>query len=176
MIEVYKYDSVTEEEMTKLLLKHQFRNLFSMLDELHNEGSRLNIDFPLKWLISSIDRRASDGKLRYEIQKGNHKDSRAVDIVPIINEQEIRLPIPLNRNLLLMDLFTAKMSLIPLSTLPLIAFEADHIHCDINGPPGLYRLKKVRSFFDSLMHNALAYATAGTYWQALNNGELVKIL
>lgn len=148
-IKFYKYPTVTEPEIKKMMSKPQFKKFFSKLDEMATIPG-----FPTKWLITSIDRQTRTGQLRYPVERGNHVDSNAVDIVPLQPNMVIRLPIPLNRNMVFMGLFKQQFDQIsdgPLS-LPIIAFEADHIHVDIMHPYSVALLNKTRSFLDAAMH------------------------
>lgn len=142
-MEVYAFSTVTDAEIDLLLKKPHFVNLFKILSYI----SKLQY-FPKKWLITSIDYSSVDGKPRVSKQGGNHYNSNAVDIVPLTSDLMIRLPIPLNRNLLMLNTFKVAAKQLFLDPLPIMAFEADHIHCDINHPGGVAYFNQVRPAFD----------------------------
>lgn len=167
----YKFDTVTHPEVLKMMENPKFLFFFKGLDDL------ADIDgFPLMWLISSIDRSSADGQLRFPKEGGNHVDSHAVDIVPLQYDENknkiIRLPIPLNRNLLLHNVFRTVFTGSATSSYPFIAFESDHIHVDINHIGDVVYLNKVRGRLDSVLNNWLTRARHPKLRQAIDNGKL----
>lgn len=167
----YKFDTVTDLEVSKLLMFPKFKNLFKLINEFS-----LYPGAPKSWLLTSIDTSSSDGKPRYGAKSANHFDSHAVDIVPLSNDLVIRLPIPLNRNYLLMKLFRQLGSEMfnSFDLLPIIAFEADHIHCDINNQGGFFYLNETRSFMDSAIHRLVT--SVPLYKSALSDKKLIPIV
>jgi len=174
-INYYRYVTVSDSEVSHMMSSIKFQNLFRLLNLLYNDALNIGVLFPSQWLITSIDRYAKDGNLRYPVERGNHYDSHAVDIVPLENPNSIRLPITLNRLCLLHDYFISGFKSFNKSEMPLIAFESDHIHSDINGPPGIYRLKDTRPYFDTLVYNILKLNPQSFLAKALNSKELIKL-
>lgn len=150
----YKFSTVSEPEIEKLLSRPKFQLFFREM----NEMARID-GFPQIWLISSIDKSAADDRQRTADKPGNHYDSRAIDIVPLSilkdNKMVIRLPIPLNRNLLLMSLFRETFEKHESKAFPVIMFEADHIHIDVNHLGQVFYLNTPRSPLDRRIFNSI---------------------
>lgn len=172
-ITVLFYDSVSDEEIIKFKEHDALANSLKLIDLLGVDATNCGLKFNKKWLISSIDRNVKDGSLRFPYEQGNHYDSRAIDIVPLTDDELVELPIPLNRNLLLIDYFIEGFKLFARDSLPLIAFEADHLHIDINNPPGIYRMKRTRSFLDHIVHS-VSQKLASLLNKAVNDGTLIQ--
>lgn len=167
----FKFQTVTQPEVTKMMKHPKFIFFFQGLDNLSAIQG-----FPMMWLISSIDRSSADGQLRFPKEGGNHANSHAVDIVPLQYDKNknkiIRLPIPLNRNLLLHNVFRTVFSGQDLDNSPFIAFESDHIHIDINHPGDVVYLNKVRPKLDSFIGNLTSIIRHPKLIQAIDNGKL----
>lgn len=173
-IELLFYDSVTDDEKQRAGSHPQLMNALKLIDMLGSDATNCGLKFNKKWLISSIDRNVVDGTLRYDSEQGNHYDGRAIDIVPLTDDEMVELPIPLNRNTLIMDYFIEGFKQFPRSALPLIAFEADHLHIDINNAPGIYRLKRTRSFLDHVVHS-LSQKISSLLNKAINDGTIIQL-
>jgi len=161
-------DSVSASEFDKLIKNKRFDNLFKLINSLSKDEL-----FPQTWLISSIDNLPS-GEARYPKEKGNHYASQAVDLVPLSKDDVIRLPIPLNRNLLLMRLFktAANDAHNKGFDLPIIVFEADHIHCDVNHDFKVIYINQTRSYLDKFIHSK---SISGLLHDAINDNKLIEI-
>lgn len=172
----FKFDTVTIPEVTKLMSSPRFQNLFRGMDELNKIPG-----FPHMWLITSIDRSSVDGELRFTKEGGNHRDSCAVDIVPLQfdanGKKIIRLPMPLNRLFLLQSLFRTKFTLKNHANYPIIAFESDHIHADINHDGDVVYLNKVKSKLDRIVSSLLVKAggKVSDLNKAINDGQLYSV-
>lgn len=141
---IYLFKTVSDYEVKLLLSQIKFQNLFKII-----KAVSLLQGFPKNWLLTSIDYSSQDGSPRVlKGNSGNHFDSHAVDIVPLTSDLKIRLPIPLNRNLLLMKTFKGVCEKYDSQELPIIAFEADHIHCDVNHNGGVAYFNQVRRLLD----------------------------
>lgn len=165
---VYAFSTVSQQEIDKLLSKPHFQNLFKLLKNVSSLPG-----YPTNWLITSIDYSSTDGKPRVQKNGGNHFDSNAVDIVPLTSKLTIKLPIPLNRNLLLLRTFKSAAIRMNLDPLPIMAFEADHIHCDVNHPGGVAYFNQVRPSFDKKIANlAKSLPFVGS---AIDDGQVIYL-
>lgn len=104
-------------------------------------------------LVTSIDRNAFTGKLRTIADPTvSHYDSHACDytFVKMTKDKYIpHLPIPLNRNKLMGDVFAHLIqSKSDINDMPLIALESDHIHTDDLRSGRLIYYREVRPLFD----------------------------
>jgi len=169
-IKYKNFVTVTPPQVSKLLTRPKMRNLFKLMDRLAQVPG-----FPLNWLVVSIDLSADDGAPRISKGSVNHVDSQAIDIVPLGSDGKVRLPIPLNRNLLLQKIFTVVYSDMKAEGLmmPFIAFEADHLHIDVNQSQRVTRLNITRTFTDKKIH-ALASRNL-ILMKALNNRSVEAI-
>jgi hypothetical protein len=168
----FKYKSVSDPEMDKLLKRPKMRNLFKLLKAYSKQVPGA----PPYWLVTSIDR-SRNGTMRVTRWKpGNHYDSRAVDVVPLNNQKRISLPIPLNRNLIIMrslKILGHKMFPHVQRDLPIVAFEADHIHTDVNNTGGFKQYNVTRPFLDGPHHRAAQ--SSPILKEALDSGKLLGI-
>lgn len=167
-MKLHSFTTVSDAELTKLLSYKKMRNFFLILEAI----SRLP-GVPENWLITSIDFSAHTKQARSLTNGVNHVNSQAVDVVPLTDSLLIRLPIPLNRNLLLMRLFHSQLKTFPINELPIIAFESDHIHVDVNHKGGVAYFNKVRPSLDRVI--AAFTSTNSGYRSALDNAELIYI-
>lgn len=167
MFDLYKFKTVSDAEIKALLDQKKFVNLFTILRTISDIPG-----FPNVWLITSIDYAAKTGLPRSNDGSVSHVNSQAVDIVPLTDNLQISLPISLNRNLLVMNTFKTIARRFAKADLPIIAFEADHIHADVLHPGGVAYLNKVRPLLDrrgaKLISNAYVY-------DAINSGDVVYL-
>lgn len=146
---------ITHDEQTAIQANPRFTNLIGLLTDLYNFDS-----WPpdTKWMITSINRSWKDGSQR----TGSHTNNRAIDLAPVKEvidkgtskiSHHIHLPIPLNRNMLLVH---ALKSLImkknfSKAMIPLIALEADHMHADVmREEGGLIMYNEIRPFIETM--------------------------
>lgn len=175
MINIHAFTTVTDKEISLLMANLKFQNFFRLLSQMYDRLNSKYVDFPSNWLISSIDRCASKGELRFPKEHGSHINSQALDLVPLTDNLLIRLPIPLNRNVMLMDLFSYFINKFPTpKDLPIIAFEPDHLHIDVLHPPGLVRL---RSLKETLDHDAFMakFDINANFADALDDKALINV-
>lgn len=163
---IHAFKTVSDLEVQKLMGRLKFKNFFKILRSLS-----LIDGFPSEWLITSIDYSSQTGKRRYP-ESPNHYDSMAVDIVPLTDDLKIRLPIPLNRNLLLMRTLKTLATEFDNSALPVIAFEADHLHIDVNHEGGVAYYNAVRPFID---RRGAALLMSPAVKKAIDSKDLVYI-
>lgn len=131
------------------MARPQFKNYFRMIELA---GERFP-NFPQRWLVTSIDhhttsfRSRNSGKFK---NKTHHRDSMAVDISPLWQRDGktgIWLPVPLNRNLLMMGMLYEVYQLVD-GPKPFIGIEADHLHADVFRPADLIMYHEVRPALD----------------------------
>lgn len=164
----FKFDTVSDDEIIKMMSKPRFSFFFKKMDEL------AKIDgFPLIWLITSIDKAAASNRPRTELKPGNHYDSNAVDIVPLTLNSKgkpiIWLPIPQNRNFPMMSLFREAFIHNDPMTYPVIMFEADHIHVDVNHIGDVFFLNQVRRRLDQMIYDILRKPSNALLNRAIND-------
>lgn len=169
------YKTVKEAEFTALLKKPQFSCLFKkILPHIIQTGVLSE-----NWLIPSIDISYKTGKSRIsERPETHHFNSNAVDLFPLTVKKKISVPIPFNRNLYLMRLFKVAFELeYDLSLGPLvIAFEAEHIHCDVFHKSGVAYYNVTRPYFDKKNHDLAQDANKhAVVNKAINSRELIYI-
>lgn len=154
MLKLVKFSaSVSRDEETKLYRRPKIQLFLKTIDQiLIDFKNDPNLYFRDTWLISSIDHHL-DGSLRtinehggYE--KTTHVNSQAVDFVPLTKDGSMQFPTPLNYLTRLHDIFIAYFSNYNKNDLPVIGFEADHIHVDVVGPGGIYRKLELKPYFD----------------------------
>lgn len=175
MIEWFAFATVSDNELNLLVTKQKFINFFKLINELCSQCIKSHISFPTKWLITSVDKYSSSGLLRYPKEHGNHYDSNAVDIVPLTDDLLLSLPISLNRNLFLMDLFTHYYNdIYGTLDLPILAFEADHLHLDVNHQKQIVRLRRLKPFFEKDLFT-IGNDNTSIISKTLNDGSLIRM-
>lgn len=152
---VLAFDTVSDKEISKLLGRQEFKNFFLLLDQLIKTFRSDDFLFPDTWLITSIDKFWKDGKPRFSPSSPNHYDSNAMDIIPLNEDGSIMFNVPLNRNLMFLDLFQfGYFKLFKTKKLPIIAAEADHFHLDVLHTKEVVRMRTLRSFNDKDLYHA----------------------
>lgn len=167
----FKFVTVTKSEIDKIQSNRKFRNLIQLLNKFAAVPGA-----PTHWLITSVDNSAKDGSPRKsKAPSTNHQNSRALDILPLSNNLMIRLPIPLNRNVILSKSLKtlAEMMFDVTKDLPIVAFEADHIHTDINHPGDFVFYNQTRTYMDKAA--AIASKIHPVLSKALDDSTLQKV-
>lgn len=159
--------TVSEQEIKSLLSKPQFRNLFQIINEVSTLPGA-----PPNWVITSIDYSRISGNPRINENAIHHFAANAVDIIPVNINFELSLPIPLNRNILLMRIFKILAERYNDSELPIIAFESDHIHADVFHKGGVAYYNVLREFFDKALYKHRSHPIIE---KAVNSRELIYI-
>lgn len=154
---MFAHQSVSDDEIVTLLRRKRFRkfNDFLKLFAKYVPGA------PHNWMITSVNYSRNGAPRVSDDKPGNHYNSRALDVIPLTDDIKINFPIPLNRNLLLMRSMkgVGEKFFDVINDLPIIAFEADHIHADVNHKGGFYELRQTRPFKDKNVHYAAKVCT-----------------
>lgn len=166
-MKIFSFKTVSDDEVKRLMSKIEFKNLFRILNDVS-----LTPGTPQNWLITSIDHSSEDGKPRVTKGGPSHYNSNAVDITPLTNDLLLSLPIPLNRNLLLMRIFKSIAK--NYAPIPIIAFESDHLHCDVFHAGGVAYYVAHRPTFDKRWSLALRGGNP-IIKEALNSKEIIYI-
>lgn len=170
---ILAFETVSDDEINKLLLKPKFKNFFLLLDDLVKIFRTDDFAFPSSWLITSIDNFWKNGKPRYSEQSPHHFKSNAMDIIPLNDDGSIMFNVPLNRNILLLDLWNFGYNkLYKNKDLPIIAAESDHYHLDVLHPKEVVRMRTLRSYNDKSLFEAAS--NNASLYSALSDGALLK--
>lgn len=145
------YETVTPDEIKQICKDRRMRALIVILSTLAYKS-----DEGYKWLITSINHDLQ-GNLRVEKDpRTHHRGFQGIDVTPVSKDDKgdytkIKLPVPLNRNLVLMSLFditARKMFRSLMKTIPFVGFESDHIHADTTRPGNVIAYLEVRPALD----------------------------
>lgn len=146
----HAFNTVTPQEIDELLKNYRMRNLMFVLAYLAAKA-----DSPYKWMMTSINNQVN-GSPRTDVDpKTHHKNHHAVDIAPVTvsddGKAHLILPLPMNRNLVLMSLLdvTIRHATRNVSRdFPFIGIESDHIHADIDRAGDVCAYMEVRPALD----------------------------